>query len=80
MISGEPDGWKASLERLEGATPAAARAAAARWLTRGSYTLTVLPFGNPKAFSAAVDRSKMPLPGAVADTAFPAFQTSTLHP
>ena len=78
MISGEPDGWKASLERLEGATPAAARAAAARWLTRGSYTLTVLPFGNPKAFSAAVDRSKMPLPGAVADTAFPAFQTSTL--
>lgn len=78
MIAGEPDGWKASLERLEGATPASVRAAAGRWLTRGSYTLTVLPFGNPKAFSAAVDRSKMPLPGAVADTAFPAFQTSTL--
>ena len=78
MISGEPDGWKASLERLEGATPAAARAAAARWLTRGSYTLTVLPFGNPKAFSAAVDRSKMPEPGSIADAVFPDYQTATL--
>ena len=78
MISGEPDGWKASLARLESATPATARAAAGRWLSRGSYTLTVLPFGNPKAFSAAVDRSKMPLPGEVQDTVFPAFETATL--
>ncbi len=78
MISGDPNGWKGSLERLEAATPASVRAAAARWLTRGSYTLTVLPFGQPKAFAAAVDRSKMPLPGAIEDAAFPAFQTTTL--
>ncbi len=78
MIAGEPSGWKDSLERLEAATPATVQAAASRWLTRGSYTLTVLPFGNPKAFAEPVDRSKLPLPGAIADAAFPAFQTATL--
>jgi zinc protease len=79
MITGDPDGWKASLQRLEAATPATVQAAARKWLTRGSYTLTVLPFGSPSASpELAVDRSKMPAPGAVADAAFPAFQTATL--
>lgn len=78
MISDNPGGWKQSLERLEAGTPATVQAAASKWLTRGSYTLTVLPFGNPSAFSAAVDRSKLPLPGAIADAAFPAYQTTTL--
>ena len=40
MIAGEPDGWKDSLKRLEAATPATVQAAARKWLTRGSYTLT----------------------------------------
>ncbi|RYG30708.1 MAG: insulinase family protein, partial [Burkholderiales bacterium] len=78
MITGDPNGWKASLERLEAGTPATVQAAARKWLTRGSYTLTVLPFGDPAAFSPAVDRSKMPAPGAVADADFPAYQTATL--
>ena len=78
MIAGEPDGWKDSLKRLEAGTPATVQAAARKWLTRGSYTLTVLPFGSPKAFSAAVDRSKMPQPGSIADAEFPAYQTATL--
>jgi len=78
MITGDPNGWKTSLERLEAGTPAKVQAAARKWLTRGSYTLTVLPFGDPAAFSPAVDRSKMPPPGDVADAAFPAYQTATL--
>ena len=78
MISGEPDGWKDSLKRLEAGSPATVQAAARKWLTRGSYTLTVLPFGSPKAFSAAVDRSKMPQPGSISDADFPAYQTATL--
>jgi zinc protease len=78
MIAGEPDGWKASLDRLEAGTPATVQAAARKWLTRGSYTLTVLPFGSPKAFSAAVDRSKMPATGSIADAAFPDYQTAAL--
>ena len=78
MIAGDPNGWKTSLERVEKSTPATVQAAARKWLTRGSYTLTVLPFGSPKAFSAPVDRAKMPQPGSVADAVFPAYQTATL--
>ncbi len=78
MIDGDPNGWKTSLERLEKSTPASVQAAARKWLTRGSYTLTVLPFGSPKAFSAPVDRAKMPQPGSVADAIFPSYQTATL--
>ncbi len=78
MISGDPNGWKASLARLQAATPASVQAAARKWLTRGSYTLSVLPFGDPKAAGPGVDRSKMPAPGSIADATFPAFQTASL--
>ncbi len=78
MITGDPHGWKASLERLEAGTPSTVQAAARKWLTRGSFTMTVLPFGDPAAFSPAVDRSKMPAPDAIADADFPAYQTATL--
>jgi len=78
MIADDPGAWKASLKRLEEATPASVRAAAAKWLTRGSYTLTVLPFGAPSAFRPPVDRSRLPLPGAIADASFPSYKTATL--
>jgi len=78
MIEGDPNGWKTSLKRVEASTPAAVQAAARKWLTRGSHTLTVLPFGSPKAFSAPVDRAKMPVPTSVADAVFPSYQTATL--
>lgn len=75
---GNPDAWKDSNKRLEAATPASVRAAAAKWLTRGSYTLTVLPFGDPAASGPAVDRAKMPEPGQVAEAVFPKYETATL--
>jgi zinc protease len=78
MIADKPDGWRDSLNRLQAATPASVQAAARKWLTRGAYTLTVLPFGDPAASGSSVDRSKMPTPGAIADASFPAFQTATL--
>lgn len=78
MIADDPGAWKASLKRLEEATPASVRAAAAKWLTRGSYTLTVLPFGAPSAFRPPVDRSRLPLPVAIADASFPSYKTATL--
>ena len=78
MIADDPGAWKASLKRLEEATPESVRAAAAKWLTRGSYTLTVLPFGAPSAFRPPVDRSRLPLPGAIADASFPSYKTATL--
>jgi zinc protease len=78
MMAGDPGGWKDSIKRLEAATPATVQATARKWLTRGSYTLTVLPFGDPAASGHSVDRSKVPAPGSVADATFPAFQTATL--
>jgi len=77
-FQGNPDGWKDSNKRLEAATPASVRVAAQEWLTRGSYTLTVLPFGDPAAFGQKVDRSKMPEPGEVAEAVFPHYETATL--
>ncbi len=78
MTMGNPAGWKESVARVEAATPATVQAVARKWLTRGSYTLSVLPFGDPAAFSEPVDRSKMPAPGSIADAVFPAYQTATL--
>jgi zinc protease len=75
---GDGNAWKASIDRLNAATPETVAAAARKWLTRGSYTLTVLPFGQPAPFAPPVDRSKLPLPGAVADATFPKYETSTL--
>ena len=60
---GNGAGWKESIKRLEAATPATVRDAAQRWLTKGSYTLTVMPFGDPEASGQTVDRGKVPEPG-----------------
>jgi zinc protease len=75
---GNGGAWKDSIKRLEAATPATVRTAAQKWLTRGSYTLTVMPFGDPEASGQAVDRSRVPEPGSIADVSFPKFETATL--
>ena len=75
---GNGAGWKESIKRLEAATPATVRDAAQRWLTKGSYTLTVMPFGDPEASGQTVDRGKVPEPGAIADVSFPKYETATL--
>jgi len=76
-FTGDANGWKASLQRTQKATAASVADAARRWLSDGVYTLTVKPFGDYTTGPAA-DRSKMPMPGAVADVGFPAFRRATL--
>ncbi len=76
--TGDPNGWKTSLERLQAVTSQSAATAANKWLTRGSYTLTVLPFEEFQAFAEKVDRSAMPLPTSVADATFPDYEEATL--
>ncbi|HEX5008212.1 MAG TPA: pitrilysin family protein [Hyphomonadaceae bacterium] len=76
--TGNGAAWKESIKRLEAATPATVRTAAQKWLTRGSYTLTVMPFGDPEASGQTVDRSKVPEPGSIADVSFPKYETATL--
>jgi zinc protease len=76
--TGNGAAWKDSIKRLEAATPATVRTAAQKWLTKGSYTLTVMPFGDPEASGQTVDRSKVPEPGSIADVSFPKYETATL--
>jgi zinc protease len=76
--TGNGAAWKDSIKRLEAATPGTVRTAAQKWLTKGSYTLTVMPFGDPEASGQTVDRSKMPEPGSIADVSFPKYETATL--
>jgi zinc protease len=76
---GDADGWKHSLKRLEEATPQLVAAKAREWLSDGSYTLTVKPFGSyttgPKVERKA---GEVPPPGEVAGVDFPDFKRATL--
>jgi zinc protease len=74
----DPDGWKTSLRRLQAATPQQVSEVAREWLTGGSYTLVVKPFGDYSASQAKVDRSAMPMPTSIAPATFPDYQTETL--
>ncbi|HVY90851.1 MAG TPA: insulinase family protein, partial [Hyphomonadaceae bacterium] len=75
--TGNGGGWKESLKRTEAATAPAVAAAARKWLSDGDYTLTVKPFGDLKT-GPGVDRSKVPVPGSVAEAKFPEFKKATL--
>ena len=77
VYQGSPDAWKARLDVQRNATAAQVQAAARTWLTDGSYSLQILPFGH-RAQGQDADRSKMPLPASMTPGAFPAFQRATL--
>ncbi len=76
--TGDPDGWKKSVDRLEAVTPKQVSDISRKWLTRGSYTLTVKPFPTYAASGQDVDRSAMPMPATIAEAVFPDYQTDTL--
>jgi len=66
------------LKLLNAATPAELRDIASRWLTRGYYELTVLPFPEYGTREASVDRSTIPGVTADATIHFPDIATATL--
>ena len=66
VFAGRPDYYKVQLDRVAAATATQVRAAAARWLSDGVYTLEVQPFPDYAAAPRRVDRSKLPEPGAPA--------------
>jgi zinc protease len=78
VYQGSPDAWKTTVERFRTATGPQLREVGRQWLTDGSYTLEVVPFGSYAAAPTGVDRKTMPQPGQVAAPAFPAFQRATL--
>jgi zinc protease len=78
VYMGSPDAWKTTVERFRTTTAAQLRDVGREWLTDGSYTLEVVPFGAYAAVATGVDRKTMPQPGQIAAPAFPAFQRATL--
>ena len=78
VFAGRADFYKVRQQRIAAATGAEIRAAAARWLADGDYTLEVHPFPDFTAAAAGVDRSKPPEAGTPTAPDFPALQRATL--
>ena len=90
----DPDYYKKRLARLAAQTPATVKAAAAKWLTRPAYALTVERGERDKYAEAVVPpavavkpapetpfkgtRGPLPPVGAIAGLTFPAVQRTTL--
>ncbi len=76
---GTPDGWKRSFDLARTATPGQVATAARAWLSDGSYTLTILPFGFA-AKGRDADRTTLPLPapGSITAGKMPPVQRATL--
>ncbi len=69
---------KRILNYVREATPRDLQDAAKRWLTDDVYILEVHPFPKYETTSSAVDRSKLPTPGAPPEIKFPALQRTKL--
>ena len=78
IFTGRPDYYKVQLARVAAASAAQLRAAAARWLSDGVYTLEVKPFPDYVTAPGGVDRSKLPEPGAAPRAEFPPLERDTL--
>ena len=78
LYSDDPLFINQELAWLNAATPAELRDIAKRWLTRGYYQLTVLPFPDYTTADADVDRSTIPAVTAKSAINFPPIETATL--
>ncbi len=67
----DPGAWKKDYEITMAATPAAVKAAADKWLSKGDYTLTVVP-GKVDATDVAEIPGRAAIPGRPADKLSPA--------
>ncbi len=81
VYTGDTNCWRRTLDRIEGASADAVRAAAQRWLARGDYTLTLVPYGDrPNEATSAVDRKTgIPKVESFPDVDFPALQRTKLE-
>jgi len=75
---GEPDFYQTTLKTVRQATIRDLHNAAKTWLTQDVYILEVDPYPAYETTQSAVDRSRLPEPGAQGDTGFPAFQRTQL--
>ena len=75
---GEPDFYQTVLTTVRQATIRDLHNAAKTWLTQDVYILEVDPYPAYETTKSAVDRSRLPEPGAQGDTGFPEFQRTQL--
>ena len=78
LYSDDPLYINQELEWLNAATVEELTATANRWLSRGHYTLTVLPFPELKSGATQAERSVIPMVTADSRINFPDIQTATL--
>jgi zinc protease len=78
VFTGDPGGYKVTLQRVRQATVADLKSAANNWLSDGVYIAEVQPFPDYKATTAALDRSKAPALGTPPELKLPALQRATL--
>jgi len=78
LYSDDPLYINQELEWLNAAAADELRETAGRWLTRGFYQLTVLPFPEYESANTDVDRSKIPGVTAKSEINFPEIETTTL--
>ena len=78
VFGGDPDFYKTMLKRIYDASPADLQNTAKTWLSKGEYTLTVLPLGELSAAEKGVDRATLPKPGAPPISKFPDIQRAKL--
>ena len=78
LYSNDPLQVKKEIAWLNEATADELRATANRWLTRGYFEITVLPFPEYSQDEDEVDRSGIPAVTEVSGIQFPEIQTATL--
>jgi zinc protease len=78
VYTGNPEGYKITLQRIREATAENLKSAANRWLSDGVYEVEVQPFPEYKTASAQLDRSKPPALGTPPELKLPKLQRASL--
>ena len=78
VFTGNPDGYKITLQRIREATANNLKSAANRWLSDGVYEVEVQPFPEYKTASSELDRSKTPALGTPPELKLPKLQRASL--
>jgi predicted Zn-dependent peptidase len=78
VFTGNPGQYAVEEKRLQAQTAPQVRGAAVDWLSRPSYQLTVLPFGDHKVLADGADRTKLPPLAPSPALKLPALQETRL--
>jgi len=77
-FTGNPEGYKITLQRIREATADNLKSAANRWLGDGVYIVQVLPFPDYKPAAGAIDHAKTPALSTPPELKLPKLQRASL--